>query len=618
METKDIKNTMFRFFENLVDPFSNYQELDNPPNTVRSFLISYTKPFLGVFIITGLVATLAAASEIYLIYLLGWIIDIVSGDPEDVFTKFSNNFIWAVVFILILRPLIFAVDVLLINNTLMVNVATLFRWRGHKHVLRQSIGWFENDFAGRIANRVMQTPRSAGEVVFQVFDALGYSLAYIFGGLLLLSSLDFRLMLPMAIWFLLYLVLIAWVIRNISPASKASSDARSSLNGQIVDTYTNIHSVKLFAYQNQELGNAKLAIEKTRQTFAREMRLYTIMDFGMNILNGLLTTSLIGMSLYLWYIGEATAGTIAAAAALAIRLNAMTGWIMWAISSFFRELGVIEEGMGTLADPITLRDQESAKNLKITNARIEVKSLSHHYGLKKGGLNKLSVTFRENEKVGLVGRSGAGKSTLLKLILRFYDVEAGAISIDSQDISKITQDSLHENIGVVQQDSSLLHRSIRENICYGKSDATENQIIAAAKKAHAHDFILNLQDESGRKGYDAHVGERGIKLSGGQRQRITLARVILKNAPILLLDEATSALDSEIENQIQDTLKNMMNGKTVIAIAHRLSTIAQMDRILVLDNGKIVEDGDHQSLLSKEGLYSELWHHQSGGFLKSK
>tara|TARA_B100001057_G_scaffold279726_1_gene280096 strand:+ start:1814 stop:3643 length:1830 start_codon:yes stop_codon:yes gene_type:complete len=609
---------MFRFFENLVDPFTAYQELDNPPNTVRSFLVSYTKPFMGIFIITGFVATLAAATEIYLIYLLGWVIDIVSGDPKDVFTNYSSNFIWAIAFILILRPLVFALDVLLINNTLMVNVATLFRWRAHKHVLRQSIGWFESDYAGRIANRVMQTPRSAGEVVFQVFDALGYSLAYVFGGLLLLSSVDFRLMLPMAVWFLLYLILIVWVIRNISPASKASSDARSSLNGQIVDTYTNIHSVKLFAHQNQELDNAKLAIEKTRQTFAREMRLYTIMDFGMNILNGLLTTSLIGMSLYLWYIGEATAGTIAAASALAIRLNAMTGWIMWAISSFFRELGVIEEGMGTLADPIRLKDQEGAKNLQITSARIEVNSLSHHYGLKKGGLNKLSVTFKENEKVGLVGRSGAGKSTLLKLILRSYDVEAGAINIDSQDISKITQVSLHKNIGVVQQDSSLLHRSIRENICYGKSNANENEIIAAAKKAHAHDFILNLQDENGRKGYDAHVGERGIKLSGGQRQRITLARVILKNAPILLLDEATSALDSEIENQIQDTLKNMMEGKTVIAIAHRLSTIAQMDRILVLDNGEIVEDGDHQNLLLKGGLYSELWHHQSGGFLKSK
>ena len=608
---------MFRFFENLVDPFANYQELDNPPNTVRSFLMSYTKPFLGIFIITGLIAILAAASEIYLIYLLGWIIDVVSGEPKDVFTNYSNNFIWAVAFVLILRPLIFALDVLLINNTLMVNVATLFRWRGHKHVLRQSIGWFENDFAGRISNRIMQTPRSAGEVVFQIFDALGYSLAYIFGGLLLLNSVDFRLMLPMAIWFLLYLVLIVWVVKNISPASKASSDARSSLNGQIVDTYTNIHSVKLFAYQNQELDSAKSAIEKTRKTFAYEMRLYTIMDFGLNILNGLLTTSLIGVSLFLWYNGEATAGTIAAASALAIRLNAMTGWIMWAISSFFRELGVIQEGMGTLADPITLKDQEDAENLEITNARIEVKNLSHHYGLKRGGLNKLSITFNENEKVGLVGRSGAGKSTLLKLILRFYDVEAGEICIDGQDISKITQVSLHKSIGVVQQDSSLLHRSIRENICYGKSDVSENEIIAAAKKAHAHDFILNLQDESGRKGYDAHVGERGIKLSGGQRQRITLARVILKNAPILLLDEATSALDSEIENQIQDTLKKMMSGKTVIAIAHRLSTIAQMDRILVLDEGKIVEDGDHQSLLSKGGLYSELWHHQSGGFLKS-
>ena len=447
---------MFGFFENLVDPFSKYQELDNPPKTVRSFLVSYTKPFLGIFIMTGVVAILAAASEIYLIYLLGWIIDIVSGDPKDVFAKNSNNFIWAIAFILIFRPLIYAIDVLLINNTLMVNVATLFRWRGHKHVLRQSIGWFENDFAGRIANRVMQTPRSAGEVVFQIFDALGYSLAYIFGGLLLLNSVDFRLMLPMAIWFLLYLVLISWVIRNISPASKASSDARSSLNGQIVDTYTNIHSVKLFAHQNQELNSAKSAIEKTRQTFAREMRLYTIMDFGLNILNGLLTTSLIGMSLYLWYIGEATAGTIAAASALAIRLNAMTGWIMWAISSFFRELGVIQEGMDTLADPIKLKDQENAENLEVTKARIKVKNLSHHYGLKKGGLNKLSVTFKENEKVGLVGRSGAGKSTLLKLILRFYDVEAGAICIDGQDISKITQVSLHKNIGVVQQDSSCL------------------------------------------------------------------------------------------------------------------------------------------------------------------
>lgn len=609
---------MFRFFENLVDPFSKYKEVYNPPNTIRSFLMDYTKPFVGVFAITGVVATLAAASEIYLIYLLGWIIDIVSGDPSDVFKNHSNFFIWAIVFVLIVRPLIFALDVLLINNTLMVNVATLFRWRAHKHVLRQSIGWFENDFAGRIANRVMQTPRSAGEVVFQVFDALGYSLAYVFGGLILLNSVDFRLMLPMAVWFLLYLCLTVWVVRNISPASKASSDARSNLNGQIVDTYTNIHSVKLFAYQNQELDSAKAAIEQTRQTFAKEMRLYTIMDFGLNILNGLLTISLIGVSIFLWYIGEATAGTIAAASALAIRLNAMTGWIMWAVSSFFRELGVIQEGMGTLADPIKLRDKENANILEITKAQIEVKSLSHHYGLKSGGLNKLNVTFRENEKVGLVGRSGAGKSTLLKLILRFYDVEAGEINIDGQDIANVTQDSLHKNIGVVQQDSSLLHRSIRENICYGKSNATESEIIAAAKKAHAHDFILSLQDEYGRKGYDAHVGERGIKLSGGQRQRITLARVILKNAPILLLDEATSALDSEIETQIQDTLKNMMKAKTVIAIAHRLSTIAQMDRILVLDKGEIVEDGDHESLLSRGGLYSELWHHQSGGFLKSR
>ena len=412
-------------------------------------------------------------------------------------------------------------------------------------------------------------------------------------------------------------MLVGWTIARVGPASKAASDARSQVTGRVVDAYTNIHSVKLFAHNRRELEHARDAIEHSRKTFQVEMRIYTIMDVSLVLLNGLLIVAVVGWAVWLWTQGQASVGVVAAATALTLRLNAMTGWIMWALTSFFRQLGVVAEGMETIAQPIDLVDAPDAPPLQLTEGKVEIQALSHHYGRGAGGLDKISLTIRPGEKIGLVGRSGAGKSTLVKLLLRFYDAEEGRILIDGQDIAQVTQDSLRDMIGMVQQDSSLLHRSVRDNILYGLPDATEAQVIAAARKAEAHDFILGLRDPQGRTGYDAHVGERGVQLSGGQRQRITLARVILKDAPILLLDEATSALDSEVESAIQETLYGMMRGKTVIAIAHRLSTIARMDRILVLDQGHIVEQGSHADLLARGGLYAGFWQRQSGGFLNA-
>jgi len=462
---------------------------------------------------------------------------------------------------------------------------------------------------------VMQTPPAAGEVIFQVFDAITFSLAYLVGAAVLLWVADVRLMLPLAVWFVLYALLVMWTVKRVGPASQASSDARSTVTGRVVDSYSNIHSVKMFAHHDRELTYARDAIENTRKTFQTEMRIFTIMDATLVTLNGLLIVGVVGWAVMLWMQGTASVGLVAAATALTLRLNAMTGWIMWALTSFFRQLGVVAEGMETIAQPIDLVDAANAEPLKLTKGEIELRNLSHHYGREAGGLDRISLTIQPGEKIGLIGRSGAGKSTLVKLLLRFYDAETGQILIDGQDIRAVTQDSLRSRIGMVQQDSALMHRSVRDNLLYGRPDASEEQMIAAAKQAQAHEFILDLEDPQGRKGYDAHVGERGVKLSGGQRQRVTLARVILKDAPILVLDEATSALDSEVEAAIQETLYGMMQGKTVIAIAHRLSTIAQMDRILVMDQGRIVEEGSHEALLQAQGLYAQLWARQSGGFL---
>lgn len=607
---------MFRFFEGLVDPYVEYEETDTPPKRLYPFLLAYAEPFIRVFWITGIVSVIIAITEIWLLGYLGRLVDILTaGTPAQVWADSGTEFLIVAFLILTIRPAVHVFQVLLLNNTILPNFGTLVRWRAHRHVLRQSVGWFEDDFAGRIANRIMQTPPAAGEVVFQLFDAITFAIAYLIAAAVLMGQADIRLLLPLMFWIVPYLFLLVWVVRRIGPASEAASNARSAVTGRVVDSYTNIHSVKMFAHHTREVDYAKEAIEEARRTFKIEMRLYTIMDAGLMVLNGFLVVGVVGWAIWLWMQGAASVGLVAVATSLALRLNAMSGWIMWAVTNFFRELGVVSEGMLTIAQPVTLLDEKDAKPLNLTAGGVEVRDLSHHYGKKTGGLDHINLTIAPGEKVGLVGQSGAGKSTLVKLLLRFYDVEQGQILIDGHDIKSATQDSLRSAIGMVQQDSALLHRSVRENILYGNPNAGQDQMIDAARKAEAHDFILGLEDNEGNKGYAARVGERGVKLSGGQRQRIALARVILKDAPILLLDEATSALDSEVEAAIQQTLYGMMEGKTVIAIAHRLSTIAQMDRIIVMDQGRIIEDGTHEALLTQNGQYARFWARQSGGFL---
>lgn len=607
---------MFRFFENLVDPFAPFAENDTPPRRLRPFFAEYARLFRGVFVATGIFSMLNAFSEVILIWYLGRVVDILShGTPQQIWADHGTEFLAVAAAVLILRPLVGTINVALLHNTILANFTPAVRWRAHSHVMRQPVGWFESDFAGRIANRMMQGPGAAGDAVFQIFDAVAFASTTLIGAAIMLGDADTRLLVPLGLWLVSYLMLMRWTIRRAGPASHAASEARSALTGRIVDSYTNIHAVKLFADANRELDYAREAIADTRTAFQKEMRIVTIMDGTLTVLNSLMILGVSGFAIYLWYAGLASVGVVAAAVALALRLHSMTYWIMWASTNLVQHLGTLTEGMETFTQPIGLTDAPQAPELDFRQGQIEIQGVSHHYGRGAGGLDKLALTIRPGEKIGLVGRSGSGKTTLVKLILRFYDAEEGRILIDGQDIAKVTQASLRKHIGMVQQDSSLLHRSVRDNILFGRPDATEEQMIAAARQAEAHDFILTLQDPQGRTGYDAHVGERGVKLSGGQRQRVALARVILKDAPILILDEATSALDSEAEAAIQDALFGVMQGKTVIAIAHRLSTIAAMDRIVVLDGGHIAEQGSHAELLAKGGLYASFWARQSGGFL---
>lgn len=607
---------MFRFFEGLVDPYLAYEENDTPPRRLWPFLAQFCRPFRAVFAVTGALSVIVAASDVALIWYVGRLVDLLAqGTPAEVWSQYGTEIILVALAVLVLRPVVAVLDVALLHNTILPNFGTMIRWRAHRHVLRQPVGWFESDFAGRIANRIMQTPPAAGDAVFQTFDAVAFAVVTFIGAAIMLAEADARLILPLLVWFALYAALVRWTLRRAGPASKASSDARSAVTGRVVDAYANIHSVKLFAHHDKEVDYAKEAIEHARSTFMTEMRIVTRMDLTLSLLNAALIVSVTGWAIVLWYNGQASVGTVAATSALVLRLNSMTYWIMWATTSLVQALGVVAEGMETIAQPIALVDRPDASALAFGTGRIELRNVAHHYGRGFGGLQDISLDVAPGEKIGLIGRSGAGKSTLVKLMLRFYDTEGGQILIDGQDIAGVTQESLRRQIGMVQQDSSLLHRSVRDNILYGRPEASEAEMIEAARRAEAHDFILTLEDPEGRKGYDAHVGERGVKLSGGQRQRVALARVILKDAPILILDEATSALDSEVEAAIQETLYGVMKGKTVIAIAHRLSTIAAMDRIVVLEDGRIEEQGSHAELLAKNGLYARFWARQSGGFI---
>ncbi len=607
---------MLKFFEGLIDPYQPYPHSDTPPRRLWPFLAEYVRPFRRIFMVTGVISALNAIFEVGLIWYMGRIVDVLAGgQPAQIWAEYGHEIMLVGLVVLLVKPAIGAVGVALLHNTILPNFGTMMRWRAHAHVLRQPVGWFESDFAGRIANRIMQTPPAAGDVVFNMFDAVAFASTSLIGAGIMLAGADTVLLAPLLVWFAAYLALMRWTVRRAGPAAERASESRSAVTGRVVDSYSNIHSVKLFANGNQELAYGREAIEDARQTFMAEMRIVTKMDTTLSLLNGFLVTSITAWAIYLWYTGAATLGTVALATTIALRLTNMTYWIMWVTTNLVKNLGTIAEGMQTIAQPVTLTDAPNAPALAFAKGEIVLDNVSHHYGRGVGGLQGVSLTIKPAEKIGIVGRSGAGKSTLVKLILRFYAAESGRILLDGQDIAGVQQDSLRVQIGMVSQDSSLMHRSVRDNILYGRPTAQEAEMIEAARKADALGFIPTLRDPQGRIGFDAHVGERGVKLSGGQRQRVALARVILKDAPILILDEATSALDSEAEAAIQDALYGVMQGKTVIAIAHRLSTIAQMDRIVVLDDGRIAEVGTHRELLALNGLYAGFWARQSGGFL---
>lgn len=606
---------MFRFFENLVDPFKPFAD-STPPNTLWPYLRSQFAPFKKLMLWMAATGILVALVETGLIFYTGRVIDLMNGTEASAFWDVHGiELALAVVFIVFLRPLIITLNHLLLEQTLAGNMQEQVRWRAHKHLLGQSSSFFQNDFAGRLANRVMQLGEAVEDSAYMFFEGIWYALTYVAGALLILSQMDIRLALPLAIWLLIYVGYVRFIARRVAVASEKRSDAKSLVTGRVVDAYSNIESVKLFAHSDGEERYVMSAMRRCRLRFQRFLRLMTELSLGLNLINGLLITGVLGTAIWLWTLGEVTVGQVAAASALTIRLNGMSGWIMWVTIRLFEHMGVIREGLRSVSVPHSVVDVADAPAMNISMGEIKFTDVSHHYGRESGGLDHVSLTIPAGQKVGLIGRSGAGKSSLVNLLLRFQDAEHGQITIDGQDVGSVTQDSLRHNIGMVTQDSSLLHRSVRANILYGNPNATEVEMVAACKQAEADGFIADLSDLQGRRGYNAHVGERGVKLSGGQRQRIGIARVILKNAPILVLDEATSALDSEVEAAIQQTLDGVMQGKTVIAIAHRLSTIAQMDRIIVLDQGRVAEDGSHAQLLAKGGIYAGLWERQSGGFL---
>ena len=540
---------------------------------------------------------------------------ITASPPEELFARFWPHLAGMALVLLVARPVALTLQNLLANQAISANVANRIRWQNHWHVVRQSWAFFQNDFAGRIATRVMQTGPAIRETLVALLTSVWYILVYGTSALILLASAEAVLALPIMLWFVGYVVILRVLVPRMRDRSKEVSEGRSLLTGRIVDSYTNILTVKLFARAREEDAYVRDAIDHHTGLFYRSLRLNTLFALCLSTLNALMVTSTGALALVLWTQGRVDVGTVAMALPLAWQIVNIAGWVAWQITSIFENVGVIQEGMMTIARPIALTDRADAAALEVPRGEIRFEDVRFGYGRQTGVIDGLTLTVRPGEKIGLIGRSGAGKSTLVNLLLRFFDLEGGRILIDGEDIAGVTQESLRAQISVVTQDTSLLHRSIRDNIRYGRPQATEAEVIAAARLAHAEEFILELEDWKERRGYDAHVGERGVKLSGGQRQRIAIARVILKDAPILVLDEATSALDSEVEAAIQSSLGTLMAGKTVIAIAHRLSTIARMDRLIVLERGRIVEQGSHDELLRHGGHYAALWRRQSGGFI---
>lgn len=607
---------MFRWFENLIDPFSTAGD-DQPPARLMAFYWHYIHQVRWMFLAAMVTGFLAAIVEVALFAFLGRIVDLVkdAGNRESFFESHGLMLVAMSLVALIARPLLFLLHNLVIDQAINPSFTNLIRWQTHRYVLRQSLAFFQNDFAGRIASKVMQTGPSLRESVVQSVDALWFVCIYTVSALALFVQLDARLALPLVIWIIAFVGLLVFFVPRVKTRAKEASEARSDLTGRIVDSYTNILTLKLFPNSELEDDYARSAMAVLVRKFQSVARLITVMDLSVWSVNGILIVGTCGLALWLWGQGVMTVGAIALAVGLVIRINNMAGWMMWVVTGVFENMGTVQEGMETIAKPHGVVDAENAKELIVPRGEIRYDAIRFHYGKESGVIDDLSLTITPGERVGLVGRSGAGKSTLVNLLFRFYDLERGRILIDGQDIAAATQDSLRTAIGMVTQDTSLLHRSVMENILYGRPSASEDDAIAAAKQAHAHDFILNLEDPYGRKGYEAQVGERGVKLSGGQRQRVAIARVLIKDSPILILDEATSALDSEVEAAIQEQLYALMKGKTVIAIAHRLSTISEMDRLIIMDEGRIIEDGSHDDLVTSGGLYAQLWARQSGGFL---
>ena len=606
---------LYRFFESLINPFATFAAR-TPPDSLWAYLRTQYAPFRKWMVALAASGVLVALIETGLIFYSGRVIDLISeGGPETFWSRHGAELLLAGLFILLLRPVFIVLNHLLLEQMLASNMQEQVRWRAHKHLLGQSSGFFQNEFAGRLTNRVMQVGEAVEDGTYMAFEGIWYALTYVLSAAVILGGVDPVLALPLLGWVVLYSGYVRYVARRVGIASEKWSDARSMVTARIVDAYANIETIKLFARDGAEERYVLSAMRRLRLRFQRFLRLMTELTLGLNLINGVLILGVLGPALWLWSTGAITVGEVSAAAALTIRLNGMSGGIMWVVIRLFEHAGVIREALRSLSVPHAVVDAEDARPLQVRDAAIAFEGVTHHYGKGHGGLDDVTLRIAPGEKVGLVGRSGAGKSSLVNLLLRFRDAEAGRIEIDGQDVSRVTQSSLRQAIGMVSQDSSLLHRSIRANILIGNPDAGDDAMIAAARRAEADTFIRELADAEGRRGYAAHVGERGVKLSGGQRQRIAIARVILKDAPILVLDEATSALDSEVEAAIQGTLFGLMEGKTVIAIAHRLSTIAQMDRIVVLDRGRIVEEGTHDALLARGGVYAGLWARQSGGFL---